>query len=56
MGIILSTQLRCHVGYGLLEDIALRINLWPFSLVVMILPCDIKWYVSRFGQTVLVKP
>lgn len=55
-GVTPTSQLGCHVGYGLLEDTALRINLWPFPLVVRISPHDTKCKVSRFGQTALAKP
>lgn len=56
VGSILSSQLGCHFGDGLLENFALWINVWPPALVVVILSCDIEWYVSRFGQSAPVKP
>lgn len=30
--------------------------MWPLALVVVILSCDIRWYMSRFGQSAPVKP
>lgn len=56
VGTVLSSQLGCHLGDGLLENFALWINVWPLALVVVILSCDIKWYMSRFGQSAPVKP
>lgn len=50
MGVTLSSQLGCQVGF------ALRRSLWPFPPVVPILLCDAQRYASRFGQTALVKP